>query len=114
MDKPTERARNLRKTATSAEDAAWQTLRHFRKLGFPIRRQHPIGSFVVDFAIKSARLVIEIDGGIHNHPDVVLRDAERDQVLRASGWQVVRMPNDEDFFPEHLHARGASALGLTD
>ena len=58
--------------------------------------------------------MIEIDGGIHDHPDVVLRDAERDQVIRAAGWQVLRIPNDEAFHPEHLHLLVASALGLRD
>ena len=112
MSEPTDRARNFRKSATTAEEAAWQTLRHFRKLGFPVRRQHPIGNYIADFAITSARLVIEIDGGIHNHPDVVGRDAERDRVLAAEGWRVLRIPNDVAFHPEHLHSRVAEALRL--
>ena len=112
MNSPTDRARKLRKAATTAENSAWQTLRHFRKLGYPIRRQHPVAGYVVDFAITSAPLVIEIDGGVHNHPDVVDRDAERGDVLRALGWSVLRIPNAEAFHPEHLHSRVATALGL--
>ena len=114
MSSPTDRAGSFRKSATSAEDAAWQTMRHFRKLGFPVRRQHPISTFVVDFAITKARLVIEIDCGIHNHPDVAERDASRENKLKAAGWRVLRIPNEEAFHPEHLHLRVASALGLTD
>lgn len=114
MKSPTDRARIFRKSATSAEDAAWQTLRQFRKRGFPVRRQHPIGRYIVDFAINSARLVIEIDGGIHRHPDVIQKDAEREATLIAEGWSILRIPNDEAFHPEHLHNRVAKALQLKD
>ena len=112
MNDPTKRARELRKTATTAEEAAWQTLRHFRKLGFPVRRQHPIGRYIADFAITSARLVIEIDGGVHRHPEVVVKDAKRDEALKHFGWRVLCVPNAEAFHPEQLHTLVANALGL--
>ncbi len=114
MSSLTDRARKLRKAATPAEDAAWQTLRHFRELGYAVRRQHPVAGYVVDFSITSARLVIEIDGGIHNHPDVAQKDKDRDAALAESGWQVLRIPNDEVFHAEHLYARVAGALQLDD
>ncbi|WP_375206766.1 endonuclease domain-containing protein [Hyphococcus sp.] len=61
------RARHLRQTANLPEQRAWSALRTLRKHGFPVRRQHPIGPYVVDFAIVRERLVIEIDGGVHPH-----------------------------------------------
>ena len=109
---PKSRARHLRKTETTAEAKAWQTLRHFRKLGFPVRRQHPIESVIVDFAIPKAKLVIEIDGGIHKWSDVALKDAERDGQLKKLGWTVLRIPNQQALHDETLHTIVAKALGI--
>ena len=106
------RARRLRKSANAPEDFAWQTLRTLREHGFPVRRQHPIESMIVDFAITKARLVIEIDGGIHKLPDVAHRDAERDALLKASGWDVLRIPAQEAFAPDHLLRLVQEKLGL--
>ncbi|MAP95895.1 MAG: cytosine methyltransferase [Ponticaulis sp.] len=80
------------------------------KTRFPVRRQHPIEGFVAEFAITKVRLLIEIDGGIHNHPEVIARDLGRDAVLNSLGWRVLRIPNDEAFHPEHLHERVATAI----
>ena len=54
----------LRRNATQAEHVLW---RAFGAMALPerIRHQHPIGRYVVDFAIPSRKLVIETDGGQH-------------------------------------------------
>lgn len=96
------RARRLRKSANAPEDIAWQTLRTLRDHSFPVRRQHPINDLIVDFAITRARLVIEIDGGIHNLPDVRERDEERDKLLESLGWSVLRIPAEDALHPDHL------------
>ena len=70
-------ARRLRQSANAPEDVAWQALRELRKYGYAVRRQHPIGPYIVDFAIQKAMLAIEIDGGIHNLDAVRLRDELR-------------------------------------
>lgn len=75
-----------------------------------MRRQHPIGDFIVDFAITTVRLAIEIDGGIHNLPTVKARDERREADLKERGWRILRIPNDETFHPEHLHRLVTSAL----
>lgn len=106
------RARRLRKAANAPEDVAWQTLRTLRDHGFPFRRQHPISDMIVDFAITRARLVIEIDGGIHNLPEVRLRDERRDQMLESLGWTILRLPAEAALHPDHLMHLVQSKLGL--
>lgn len=106
------RARRLRKSANAPEDIAWQTLRTLRNHGFPVRRQHPINGIIVDFAVTRARLVIEIDGGIHNLPDVQKRDQERDKLLESLGWTVLRIPAENALYPDHLMRLVQEKLGL--
>ncbi len=86
------RARALRRTQTVAERRLWEVLRK-RKLG--IRRQAPMGPYVVDFVCHAARLVIEIDGYYHGSDDARRKDAERDAWLRARGYRVIRFPEKE-------------------
>ena len=62
--------------------------------GFKVRRQHEIGPYFADFACVALRLVIEIDGGVHDRDDVVLRDQLRQTEIEALGWTVVRFSND--------------------
>lgn len=84
------RARHLRQVATKSEELFWQRVRNGQIGGHKIRRQVPLGGLVVDFACVSARLVIEIDGGVHNEPDVQARDAQRHARLNALGYRVLR------------------------
>ena len=84
------RARVLRANPTSAEAKLWK---HLRRLEVRFRRQAPIGPYVVDFACQPARLVIEVDGGIHDLTDVALRDLKRDEGLASEGYRVIRIPN---------------------
>jgi hypothetical protein len=53
-----------------------------------VRRQHPIGRYVADFAIMCARLAIEIDGPLHEGTKDA--DAERDAAFAILGWRVLR------------------------
>lgn len=82
------RAQRLRTQATWTETEVWKAL---RRLPVPIRRQAPIGPYVADFACLRAKLVIEIDGGIHDLSVVAARDAERDAWLASQGFQVLRI-----------------------
>jgi very-short-patch-repair endonuclease len=63
------------------------------QLGLKFRRQHRIGPFVVDFYCVESRLVIEVDGPIHESQ--AHADAERQEYLEALGLQVLRFSNDE-------------------
>ncbi|WP_082384968.1 endonuclease domain-containing protein [Brevundimonas sp. AAP58] len=84
-----DRARRLRSEPTRTEARLWQ---HLRKLEVRFRRQAPIGPYIVDFACHSAKLVIEVDGGVHNRTDVALRDLTRDEWLISQGYRVLRFP----------------------
>jgi very-short-patch-repair endonuclease len=88
------RARRLRKAATPTEDKLWQRLRDRRLGGLKFRRQADVGPHVVDFLCLEANLIVEVDGGIHDHPAVAARDAAREQALRARGFSVVRFGAD--------------------
>ncbi len=94
LAEPMSRARDLRQSAGLAERRVWERLRGGAVEGFRVRRQHPVGPYVVDFACVRLRLVIEIDGGVHGRDDVVLRDHLRQTEIEALGWTVVRFTND--------------------
>jgi very-short-patch-repair endonuclease len=79
---------------TAAERRIWNRLRTHRFQGFSLRRQFPIGSYIVDFICPEARLVIEIDGGQHALIEAN-RDATRDAWLRTQGFMVLRFWNNE-------------------
>jgi very-short-patch-repair endonuclease len=106
------RARVLRKNANAPEQVAGETLRMFRRFGYPVRRQHQIGRFVVDFAIVKERLIIEIDGGIHDLLSAAERDALREKEITANGWRVLRVPAQTAMSKDHLFALMQKELGL--
>jgi very-short-patch-repair endonuclease len=88
-----ERARSLRKTQTASEGLLWNVLRARQLCGLKFRRQHPIDSWIVDFACPEEMLVVEIDGGYHD--GVVEHDLKRQGHLESMGWEVLRF-TDED------------------
>lgn len=87
-----QRARELRRDMTPEEALLWQALRRFRPRGYTFRRQQIISGFIADFYCFQARLVIEVDGGIHR--EQVEYDAARDAVIAAHGLHILRIPND--------------------
>jgi len=89
-----QRAREFRKRPTPAERRAWELLRDRRILGVKFRRQHRIRGFVVDFYCHELRLVLEIDGPVHDTPEQKAYDAERTAILEGLGLRVVRIPNE--------------------
>jgi len=92
---PTTFARGLRQAQTPAEAKLWRALRSGRLDGLKFRRQHPIEPYFVDFACEALRLVIEVDGGVHDDDERVLKDELRQRNLEALGWLVLRFPNVE-------------------
>nr|WP_163268012.1 endonuclease domain-containing protein [Chelativorans alearense] len=90
------RARRHRRNMTEGEKRLWHELKEFRKLyGAHVRRQVPIGPYVADFAIHSAKLVIEVDGQFHVEPERMASDAIRDRWLHRAGYRVLRFRTGE-------------------
>lgn len=89
-----ENAKDLRKFSTEAESALWEMLRN-KNLGEKFRRQHIIDQFIVDFVCLSKQLIIEVDGGYHNRPEVEEADDFRTSILEELGYQILRFTNEE-------------------
>ncbi|AFZ12009.1 protein of unknown function DUF559 [Crinalium epipsammum PCC 9333] len=88
-----EAARRLRQELTPAESILWQALRGRQIEGLKFRCQHPVGRFIVDFYCPSVKLVIEVDGGIHDQQQVY--DQARTEKLEAFGYRVLRFTNEQ-------------------
>ena len=88
-------ARLLRRQRTPAEQALWHALRRQQVGGVQFRRQRPIGKFIADFYCHKARLVVEVDGGVHDTLSQASHDRARDELFELLGLQVLRVTNDE-------------------
>ncbi len=86
---PTRKVRELRRSETPAERAAWWLLRK-RGTGLKFRRQHAIGRYVVDFYCFEHRLAVELDGSAHSQPSQMKKDSAKDSYLRGKGIRVLR------------------------
>ena len=62
---------------------------------YRFKRQHPIANFIADFYCHRAKLIIEVDGGIHDQPEQVIYDANRTRELETLGIKVLRFTNDQ-------------------
>ena len=89
-----ERAKELRGNMTEAELVLWEYLRQ-HPLGYKFRRQHPLGIYIVDFYCHKLKLVIEVDGSIHNLEAVKEADIKRQRQLEMDGLIVIRFTNKE-------------------
>ena len=72
-------------------------LRDRRLMGLKFRRQFPIGPYVADFYCHSLRLVLELDGGVHDARHQASHDDNRNANLRALGYTVLRFTNRQVF-----------------
>lgn len=91
--RPTLRSRELRNNATPAERALWVQLSARKVAGVRFNRQFPIAPFICDFVSRSAKLVIEVDGG--QHAIGADKDGARTAYLKAQGYRVIRFWNNE-------------------
>ena len=89
-----EYSKTMRGNQTEAESAMWELLRR-KQLDVKFRRQHIIGDFIVDFVCLNKKLVVEVDGGYHNHQEQKEVDRLRTQMLSDMGYRVVRFTNEE-------------------
>jgi very-short-patch-repair endonuclease len=86
-------ARKLRREMTDVERLLWSRLRGRQLEGHKFISQFPIGGAVADFTCRSAKLVVELDGG--QHADAAEEDAERTRIIEAHGYRVIRFWNSD-------------------
>ena len=108
----TRSAQQLRRNMTREERHLWYDF--LKGLEVPVKRQYVIGTYIVDFCIYSARIVIELDGSQHCEQEAARQDRARDRRLNEMGYTVLHYPNHEVM--QHfdavcsdilLHLRGA-------
>ncbi len=87
-----EHRKELRRNPTPQENKIWWYLRR-SQLGVKFRRQHSIGGYVVDFFCPEKKLVIEIDGEIHNQNKEY--DRVRQLFMEDLGYKTLRFWNKE-------------------
>ncbi|MEO6167743.1 MAG: DUF559 domain-containing protein [Chitinophagales bacterium] len=87
-----ERAKDLRREMTKAEEIVWEMLRT-HGAGLHFRRQRIIGNYIVDFVCLSKQLIVEIDGEIHKYQKE--EDEAREFELQKLGFSIIRFSNEE-------------------
>ena len=110
-----QRRKELRTDGTAAEAVLWKHLQKRQLLGKKFRRQQSIGPFIVDFYCHECRVIVELDGSVHNGYWVGEYDAERTKFLEENGMLVLRFQNGELFenLPAVLETIKESLLSRT-
>ena len=88
-------ARDLRKRATPAEKLLWERLRNRELGGYKFVRQHHIGAYIADFYCRKIRLVVELEGSVHDVPEQKIYDEDRFEELAARGVHALRFRNQD-------------------
>lgn len=85
-----------KKQSTEAEKILWNALRGKKLEDYKFRREHIIDEFKVDFVCLSKKLIVEVDGGYHNKPEIQEADRLRTKLLEEDlGYKVIRFTNEE-------------------
>ena len=87
--------RELRKESTKAEKLLWAELRNRKLNGLKFRRQHPLDKFIVDFYCNEKKLVVELDGSVHEEKINKDYDEARTAMLAGLNVIVLRFQNEE-------------------
>jgi 5-methyltetrahydrofolate--homocysteine methyltransferase len=96
-----EKAKEMRNKPTEAEKMLWNVLSNKGIENYKFRRQHIVGEYIVDFICLEKRLIIEVDGAIHNDLAQIEHDKHRTEWLESKGFKVIRFTNNQvlsDFF----------------
>jgi len=96
--------KKLRLNLTPAEAFLWKYLKAKQLEGRKFVKQHSIGNYIVDFYCASERLIIELDGEVHNNPEAVKHDQKRTKYLNSLNFTVIRFENKMvfDYLPSVL------------
>jgi very-short-patch-repair endonuclease len=105
----TDKARELRRNQSPAEDLLWELLRDRQLCNAKFRRQHQFGDYLCDFYCHNAKLVVECDGAPHEKPDQIKHDAKRDAFLKAQGLILSRFQDEtkhgnDSAWPDHVES----------
>ena len=84
----------LRRKETPVEKTLWFYLRD-NKLGVKFKRQHSIVGYILDFYCHQKKLIIELDGEIHNTKEAREYDTVRDKYFKELGYTTLRFLNRE-------------------
>ena len=83
----------LRSNLTPAEAFLWKHLKARSLAGRRFTKQHSIKNYIVDFYCASEKLIIELDGEVHNNPAAIEYDEQRTEFLTQLGYHVLRFEN---------------------
>jgi very-short-patch-repair endonuclease len=100
-------AKRQRRQMTPPEVRLWALLRR-SPVGIKFMRHHPVGPYVADFYCPAVKLVIEIDGHIHDF--TVEHDQRRDEYMHGLGLSILRIPASEVMADAHSVASGLVQL----
>lgn len=90
-----ERRKELRNNSTRYEELLWKRLVNKKLDGLKFRRQHSLNHYIVDFYCATHKLIIEVDGEIHNYPENQESDRVRDKELKELGYHTLRFTNQQ-------------------
>ena len=85
--------KNLRSNLTPAEAFLWKHLKSKQLDDKRFTKQHSIGNYIVDFYCASQKLIVELDGEVHNNPTSQENDTKRTDYLNELGYDVIRYEN---------------------
>jgi very-short-patch-repair endonuclease len=88
-------AQEMRKNPTESEKVLWHILRKFRYKGYVFRRQHPVDIFIADFYCHKLKLIVEVDGDVHDSEQAIEYDDGRSAELEKYGLRIIRFTNDQ-------------------
>lgn len=107
-----ELAREFRAESTPTERILWAQLRGGRLRGLHFRQQQVIAGFIVDFYCHGKKLVVEVDGSVHENQRPY--DTERDRILIGLGLRILRVSatDVEQRLPLTLSKIYSAAIGI--
>lgn len=85
----------FRSNPTQGEEVLWNLLKSKQLEGYKFRRQHIIDKYIADFVCLKEKIIVEVDGLIHQLPENKLSDQQRTEVLNHFGFEVIRFTNEE-------------------
>ncbi len=90
-----DKVRELRRNPTPTERILWERLRDRRFHGLKFVRQYPIGPFIADFCCRDRRIIVELDGEVHEGEQQRAHDKARDAYLQGQHYVILRFSNQQ-------------------